>query len=512
MKHESPNGSAMRDVIAPEQRPKWAAPVVALAGKQPKIMLAPTLLAVVISVSSTTGLGIGGSWFDEQRILATVALVLVAGYYICRNARRLGMTAGSFALLMVGLLGLLSALISERPAVALAEWGTLFLIGALVVTAVSCKSEVIARTTVLVACVISTAYLAGVAGNYISSLLLGLGLDGQTLLVGFSNPKFPAQLEALVAPLFALVVLRARNGFWRVSAYTIASLWWMLIVGSGSRTAWISLGCAAGVACLLGMEGFRWLRMQTMFAMAGVVLWIALFHVVPRALDLPAPIDHEGVFTLASLAPRWTLWELAISLAIAHPLTGVGPMHFAYDYNLIAAHPHNFWLQLAAEWGLPAALLTAAATMGLILRAALAVRREENPQSAAMGTALTTAVVVWIVGTQADGFMVVPTSQLASTILLMLTVSWLRSREPSSAVGIPTNGSKTARLYLFLSLVAVTVLAALPLTDFGKPTTREVAWRQTHSKDLLLPRFWQQGWIGPDQDPLSAPAQAVRRR
>ena len=35
---------------------------------------------------------------------------------------------------------------------------------------------------------------------------------------------------------------------------------------------------------------------------------------------------------------------------IANPLLGLGPAHFAYAYNGEGAHPHNFWLQLAAEW------------------------------------------------------------------------------------------------------------------------------------------------------------------
>lgn len=477
-----------------------------------QVSLSCVLLAAAIAVGSTTGIGIGNSWFDEQRILGTTALLVIAGYSIVRSVPSLALSWGPLAVLVAGCLGLVSSFVSERPSVALVEWSTLFLIGTLVTSAIPRSIDVITRTCVVVACVISTAYLAGVAGNYISSLLLGMGLDGQTLLVGFSNPKFPAQLEALIAPLFTLVVLRARSGFWRASAYTIASLWWMLIVGSGSRTAWISLGCAAGVAFLLGNEGFRWLRMQATFALAGVVLWIALFYVVPRALDLPAPIDVEDITSLASLETRWALWKLAITSATAYQLLGVGPMHFAYDYNGIAAHPHNFWLQLAAEWGLPAAVLTAAAAVGLTLRAAFAAREEVNPQSAALGTALATAVVVWIVGTQADGFMVVPTSQLASTILLMLTASWLRSREPSPAMGVPTNGTNVGRLYMALSLGAVIVLAALPLTDFGKPTIREIAWRQTHPGVLLLPRFWQQGWIGPDQDPLAAQAKAERRR
>jgi O-antigen ligase len=77
-----------------------------------------------------------------------------------------------------------------------------------------------------------------------------------------------------------------------------------------------------------------------------------LFHVDSIAYSRYATVIESGRFSnFASVGSRWTLWRISMEAALAHPLLGIGPMHFAYVDNGEGAHPHNFWLQLAAEWG-----------------------------------------------------------------------------------------------------------------------------------------------------------------
>jgi hypothetical protein len=49
------------------------------------------------------------------------------------------------------------------------------------------------------------------------------------------------------------------------------------------------------------------------------------------------------------------------------------------------------------------------------------------------------------------------------------------------------------------------ILLSLPFSAFGQFEQREASWRAAHPTALLLPRFWQQGWIGPDRDATARP-------
>jgi hypothetical protein len=179
-------------------------------------------------------------------------------------------------------------------------------------------------------------------------------------------------------------------------------------------------------------------------------------------------------------------------------------MHFAYTYNPIAAHPHNFWIQLAGEWGLPAAVLAVFAVLAFFGRLVLAVRRCADPFQQEVGLTLVAATTAWGIGTLADGNMVVPTSQAMSVVVLMLGVTWLRGQSP--AVSAPNTVAVMAGwAFHLLALLAVVAVASLPFTRFGSPSAREAVWRTENPGDLFLPRFWQQGWIGPEHDTTARP-------
>jgi putative inorganic carbon (hco3(-)) transporter len=209
----------------------------------------------------------------------------------------------------------------------------------------------------------------------------------------------------------------------------------------------------------------------------------------------------------SSVGARWKLWRISVESALAHPFLGLGPMHFAYVDNGDGAHPHNFWLQLAAEWGIPAALLIGAVTVGFFVRLWRTARVEADPTMKRIGVAMVAVVLAWGVGTMSDGYMVIPTSQVMSTAVLMLAVMWLRLASPSIAPS--PKGRLIPAIWTIFCAIALTALALLPTTEFGQPTRREQAWRAEHPGGFMWPRFWQQGWIGPNNDPT---ARVERRR
>jgi O-antigen ligase len=350
------------------------------------------VLTSVVAVSTTTGLGVGSSWFDEQRILTLLVLVSISLYALTRPPSSVFPPALYAALV----LGLVSSAFAARPYLALADWAVYCLMSFLVVASGPRPGGHDLRLAAsLAVVVVATAYTAGVASNYVSSLLLGFPVGGETLLVGFSNPRFPAQLQALTIPLLPLALRVAPKGFWRGALCVVASLWWMCLIGSGSRTAWISLIVAALLVLTFGRASRNWLLSQCLLFLAGLALWLLLFLALPQVIGIPTQLESGRLSEFGSAVPRWSLWLLSFEAVRSHPLLGVGPMHFAYTYNPIAAHPHNFWIQLAGEWGLPAAVLAVVAVLAFFGRLVVAARRCADPVQQEVGMTLVAATETW---------------------------------------------------------------------------------------------------------------------
>lgn len=456
------------------------------------------LLVIALAVATTTGLGFGASWLDEQRMICTVALCAAVLVLMLPRGRPTGRAAA--LLLCVASLGLASALRAKRPELALYDWSLYVL---LAYWAMSMRFED-ARWRAFAAAAFgaipATAYGAAVLANYVSSWLVAIPVGDGTFLAGFSNPRFPAQLEALTLPFLYVAFREAPSRGWRMAAGCVAAVWWMCLIGSGSRTAFIALLVAAAVLLVAGPACRRSLTWQLRFALIGALLYALLFLAVPKLAGVAPTMDAGHLFYASSVQARVELARIAIEMALNHPLLGVGPMHFAFPANEFGAHPHNFWLQLAAEWGVMAATIVGLVVALLavrLLRAARAAR--DDTRSSSLIAASLAALVIWVVGTQADGYMVIPTSQIASAFVLMFA----SQAYPASGRALPQEHG-VALLWRGLAVLALAALAWLPFSSFGAPTAREVAWRAAHPQAAFWPRFWQQGWIGPDHDPAAA--------
>jgi putative inorganic carbon (hco3(-)) transporter len=179
-----------------------------------------------------------------------------------------------------------------------------------------------------------------------------------------------------------------------------------------------------------------------------------------------------------------------------NPLLGVGPMHFAYYANTVAAHPHNALLQLASEWGIPAALLFTAVFAAGGLSFAGYVKRvttQADDHTALIAVALLAALTGAAAQSMVDGVLVMPVSQ----VTLALMCGW--------AVGVYFSGKatpapcgtveKTLCAGLILLAAGGVIYGVLP--EIGHLEQREAAYLAAHPGVQLLPRFWAQGWISP---------------
>lgn len=206
--------------------------------------------------------------------------------------------------------------------------------------------------------------------------------------LGYAN----ASAALFVVAAAAFLLLRAAHDVRAVRALSLlgAAGAGALVVASRSRA-----GVAVLVVIALGavvrrpraVHGVRWGMAAVLVAAVALTWTLALVGGDGVRGDDPPVVDRVLSTT------RLELWEDAAALAVAEPLTGVGPGNFEdrsptarADRDLFAAH--STWLLVAAELGWPGLALFLGIVVGLLGT----LLRAPAVGPAALGTAVLVAV------------------------------------------------------------------------------------------------------------------------
>jgi O-antigen ligase len=193
---------------------------------------------------------------------------------------------------------------------------------------------------------------------------------------------------------------------------------------------------------------------------------------------------------------RFFVWGNAVELIRQHPWFGVGPMHFAHDAARFrwGAHPHDWVLQIAAEWGLPALLLLGFA----LVRGLLAlVRSRAGMSSIESGNVVLPALLVSGAAALVDGLVsgviVMPQSQLAVALYLGLAIAWVRMSAPEEGPSHAVrSAARLANAFVLLvalaSLVGGTYADIVDLMHDGTPN-------DVVNHGQRWPRLWENGFF-----------------
>ena len=163
-------------------------------------------------------------------------------------------------------------------------------------------------------------------------------------------------------------------------------------------------GTASFVICLAVLAG-AWWKQKWLAGHKPVAFIAVLLLALVGALGLFSyGIMHHGLPT-KDLLYRWDYWTGAVRMIQRHPLTGVGLNNFGYHYTQFkppsapedVKDPHNMFIRIAAEAGIPAAIGFAA----LVLWGFLNMLREKSEfpngevQRELPMTALIVLTLVW---------------------------------------------------------------------------------------------------------------------
>lgn len=444
------------------------------------------------------------SWHDQQRIAQIGLLVLaalgmltiwredVAEFSAVLPRWVEAAFAGAFGL------GLVSALLAEHPRYAALEWATLLLllwVSLLLAMQASrgsvsfdvWASRLVVALSVVLALKVMTGYLVAVQ-------VVGR-LDTTELFGGiFTNRRFFGQVASLMVPLLAYPLLRGgQSKSAQAALFALLAVWWMLVIASGTRGTWISLAVAGAVLTVLApYASAPWLRIQAIAAAMGMLLFGILFVWLPGWLSLDVALESR-LSNMLGLNGRSELWASAWMQIQAHPWLGIGPMHLAAIRMQFGAHPHNAALQLAAEWGVPAAL-------ALMLPAAIGVwyllaRLRQRPDPKAAPNMLLVSLVASLLAAGAqsmvDGVIVMPYTQTC----LSLIAGWALGVYFRAGVqAIRVRASRGMRVGIpVLSVLAIVALLAGVVPELFNHGAAAPDF--SDARNPTLPRYWLVGQI-----------------
>lgn len=447
-------------------------------------------------IAPTVGFNWIDSWHNEQRAVQTVLLAITAVAYLItglvlpqsRQGRPWLPPAAIYLFLGIGVV---SSIRTQFPLAALAEVSLMALIAILVLftaRSVATDVELHLRWARWFALLIATAYVLGVATRYLAAVNLNRPIDLDVFVFGYANPRFASALHAVLIPFLAMSVAdRSELRMLRSASFAVLALLWAINLALGTRGIWFAY--AVGVPITVALLGWtrtsRQVLSLVLSAAAGVVLYFLLFQTAPTVAGFGTAVSAPT--NNLTLTSREVLWQLSWQAVKSAPMLGIGPMQFAALDSYVGAHPHNWALQIAAEWGLVAlgVLLYGLFRLGRAIRAA----REDDFGFVAITLAAAVAVALGMV----DGNLVMPVSQTASALVFGLLLGSMYSNRTQTLT------ARLSRCNLMLASsigpAAAAIVVMFAVTALPEQSQGASRFLRSHPNAWIVPRFWEQGLL-----------------
>jgi O-antigen ligase len=335
--------------------------------------------------------------------------------------------------------------------------------------------------------------VCGIALRCVAAYQLGGALEPIVFMLGYANPRFASALYIMLIPLVAAVAVDdSTRPLLRWSAALVLVSLWLINIGLGTRGVWFAAALALPIAFIAFGPG----KSRTLvYAIAGAALLGALGYWALAQLLHGAKVETQGLAALvpeglqnSTLTRRGELWQQAIDAIRSQPLLGIGPMQLAAVPTDVGSHPHNWFLQVGAEWGLGAAVIV---LFGL-KRAGSIVRRIAQTQLRVSSgvVALTLSVTAALALALVDGNLVMPVSQSG----FFLAFGALLGVGATCHQGDRRRMHTVARIAATAGAVCLGTAAVMfARADYDLQANRTAVFRASHPGAWMTPRLWEAG-------------------
>lgn len=450
--------------------------------------------------------------YNETRLLETLLLLTVTFLFISNSASRDNWLStfkaipnyARFLLSAVVIIGVVSSGYAPDFWFALLEVSFLVLLAATSICIAVCRRQLpvfFDKTIVITLLLLGWLYLVGFFVFYFTCLTDDIPFLLRDLLSDFDNIRFFGQFQSwtLALTVMPLIFFAKRSLLLTILFLSVAICWWFLLFSSGTRGT--LLGCLVAIPFsifIFGKQARSWFYWQVIAITGGLASYYLFFFLIPAitSIQVQSVLDTTVGRMIGHTSGRVHLWKIAGEMIQTSPWFGVGPMHYATSgpIDIISSHPHNSLLQIAAEWGIPVALIVAFLFMwGLFhwikgSRQAIPAQQDKNLQAALLCSLLTAAVHSLF-----SGIIVMPISQ----VMMTLVIGWM------IGISLPEIHAKAQRCkhslpqHIILGMAFVIMSAGVLW-----PISRDVLHLEKLQTDYirshphlkqLYPRFWHQG-------------------
>jgi O-antigen ligase len=448
---------------------------------------------------------------DQQRCVEILAFCLTSIVFLIRTFKgEIPVLTTSVVILLLAFLtlGAISASFANSLHYAVSEWSVILLSLMLVFGVASELMRDMCRLPVLlhwvgIACVL---YSLRALLMYAMALASGFQLDMHSLAAGFSNARHLNHTQTALLPLLVLLSLRApKSSGWRKAWFAVAAFWWALLFVCEARASVVALflGCVTAFA-LRRSNALPFIAMMARTALLGTVLYAMLFLMFPILAGLQPismPLNVVARTAADPTSARNLLWKLAFELIAAHPWLGVGPQHFAHEGASLyaAAHPHNWMLQIGAEWGVPALFcLSGAVFLGArgLVRSGARIADGDRANQEILVALLVACTAIFVDGLL-SGVIVMPQSQLAITLVLGIACAWVRLQQSDAQPSGPVSTVLTRTFIIALVTIGLSGLMWSVAPDFVARARGDALTPAELAKNPTVhwPRMWEAGYF-----------------
>lgn len=396
-------------------------------------------------------------------------------------------------ILLVLVLGVTSALRADAPMMAVRE---LALASGALTMALSLGVRDTDRSQFTMVTIVSMAVYASVVSILVgTAYLAGLPLIRAELFVGYDNYRFFNHVQTVTLPLLGLAASTANpSRAWRGMGWFALVAGFALAIATGARGTLLGVGVGLAVAlAFLGGKAWPAARNTLIGAVAGAAIFGIVFMLLPVLIGVPKDADALYISSReSSIEARYYLWRIALVSILKEPLLGIGPMHYSHWQNYKAAHPHNVYLQLAAEWGFPVLFVVLVlAGRGLWKLGHKIIASQGMP--ALEGSALFIALVALLTDAAFSGNFVMPVSQVWIAFVCGWALSWYRQGGNGDGFNSRDRWVAFAAVSA-LVLLSITWWEVLPeVSDFEEYLQQRATEMQPGVRPS--PRFWSNGWF-----------------
>lgn len=330
----------------------------------------------------------------------------------------------------------------------------------------------------------------------------GMALDGlapapEALTLGHENRRFFNHVQTISMPLVLFFFSNDPRRLVRWGAQLMFGSGLALLIATGGRASLLGIGLSTVLAIMyllyLGATPKGTLKHVGGSYAWGALFYASIFLIAPHlwSVDINTHLSERVQDTHTGVL-RIELAKIALEQMTNRPLLGIGPMQLAHLPNPIAAHPHNIYFQIGAEWGV--VMLALFLWLGLwLVKVLLAKASSTDDYQKINSIAVAAALISMAVDACFSGNFVMPVSQVWIAVATGLA---LNAAKPGRQ---PTQNTRTqrhlARTYAVIALTGILATTYLTCMDIGQLDTIIDQSNKMGGPGREKPRYWSSGWF-----------------